>query len=157
MKEGRKPQYPEETCDDELQKMPHTKARKVKPQSRLEPALLDWWQARKADMLTITLRDAPTRIGTRIGQSINDFRSVPEHRPTFKVSSGQQRDLREEKTRSATPTFSTAQVRLLLVRNSTTPHCHHAHSSSRVRQCFSFTDLLLWFLYTNVEAGFSWC
>ena len=27
------------TPDDELQKMPHTKARKFKPQSRLEPAL----------------------------------------------------------------------------------------------------------------------
>ena len=37
MKEGRKPEYPEETPGDELQKMPHTKARKFKPQARLEP------------------------------------------------------------------------------------------------------------------------
>ena len=39
MKEGRKPDYPEETPDDKLQKMPPTKARKFKPQPRLEPAL----------------------------------------------------------------------------------------------------------------------
>ena len=31
MKEGRKPEYPEKSSDDELQKMPHTKARKFKP------------------------------------------------------------------------------------------------------------------------------
>ena len=31
-------EYPEKTPDDELQKMPHTKAGKVKPQPRLEPA-----------------------------------------------------------------------------------------------------------------------
>ena len=28
MKEGMKPEYPEKTPDDELQKMPHTEARK---------------------------------------------------------------------------------------------------------------------------------
>ena len=39
MKEGRKPEYQEKTPDDELQKMPHTKARKCMPQARLEPAL----------------------------------------------------------------------------------------------------------------------
>ena len=38
MKEGRKPEYPEETPGDELQKKPHTKARRFKPQARLEPA-----------------------------------------------------------------------------------------------------------------------
>ena len=53
MKEGRKPEYPEKTPDDELQKMPHTKA-------RLEPAQKRWWQARKADVLTVTLRVAPS-------------------------------------------------------------------------------------------------
>ena len=37
--EGRKPEYPEKTLDDELQKMPHTKAAKFKPQARLKPAL----------------------------------------------------------------------------------------------------------------------
>ena len=31
--------YPEKTTDDELQKRPHTKVRKFKPQARLEPAL----------------------------------------------------------------------------------------------------------------------
>ena len=36
MKEGRKPEYPEKTPGDELQKMPH--ARRFKPQARLEPA-----------------------------------------------------------------------------------------------------------------------
>ena len=39
MKEGRKPEYREKTPDDELQKIPHTKARKFKPQARLESAL----------------------------------------------------------------------------------------------------------------------
>ena len=38
MKEGRKPEYPGKTPDDELQKTPHTKARRFKPQARLEPA-----------------------------------------------------------------------------------------------------------------------
>ena len=37
MKEGRKPEYPEKTPGDELQKMPHTD-RRLKPQARLEPA-----------------------------------------------------------------------------------------------------------------------
>ena len=31
MKVGRKPEYPEKTPDDELQKMPHTKPRRFKP------------------------------------------------------------------------------------------------------------------------------
>ena len=38
MKVVRKPEYPEKTADDELQKITHTKARKFKPQARLEPA-----------------------------------------------------------------------------------------------------------------------
>ena len=38
MKEGRKPEYSEKTPGDELQKMPHTTARRFKPQARLEPA-----------------------------------------------------------------------------------------------------------------------
>ena len=38
MKEGRKPEYPEKTPGDELQKMPHTTARRFKPQARLELA-----------------------------------------------------------------------------------------------------------------------
>ena len=38
MKEGRKPEYPEKTPGDELQKMPHTTTRRFKPQARLEPA-----------------------------------------------------------------------------------------------------------------------
>ena len=38
MKEGRKPEYPEKTPGDALLKMPHTKARRFKPQARLEPA-----------------------------------------------------------------------------------------------------------------------
>ena len=39
MKEGRKPEYPEKTPDEELQKLPHTIEGKLKPQPRLEPAL----------------------------------------------------------------------------------------------------------------------
>ena len=31
MKEGKKPGYQEKTPDDELQKMPHTRARRFKP------------------------------------------------------------------------------------------------------------------------------
>ena len=58
MKEGRKPEYPEKTPGDELQKMPHTKARRFKPQARLEPAQWHWWQARKADVPTVTPRVA---------------------------------------------------------------------------------------------------
>ena len=38
MKEGRKPEYPEKTPGDELQKMPQTTAWRFKPQARLEPA-----------------------------------------------------------------------------------------------------------------------
>ena len=38
MKEGRKPEYPEKTAGDELQKMPHTTARRFKSLARLEPA-----------------------------------------------------------------------------------------------------------------------
>ena len=38
MKEGREQEYPEKTPGDELQKMPHTKARRFKSQARLEPA-----------------------------------------------------------------------------------------------------------------------
>ena len=56
MKEGKKPEYQEKTPDDELQKMPHTKARKFKPQPRLELALWYWWQAGKAGVLTIIPR-----------------------------------------------------------------------------------------------------
>ena len=36
MKEERKPEHPEKTPSNELQKMPHTKARRFKPQARLE-------------------------------------------------------------------------------------------------------------------------
>ena len=38
MKEERKPEYPEKTPGDVLQKMSHTTARRFKPQARLEPA-----------------------------------------------------------------------------------------------------------------------
>ena len=65
MKKGRKLEYPEQTPDNELQKMPHTKAQKSKPQPRLEPTLEHWWQARKADVLTITPHIAPS-IGGRL-------------------------------------------------------------------------------------------
>ena len=58
MKEGRKPEYPEKTPGDELQKMPHTNARRFKPQARLKPAQQHWWRARKADMQTVTPRVA---------------------------------------------------------------------------------------------------
>ena len=68
MKEGRKPEYPEKTPGDELQKMPHTTARRFKPQARLEPAQQHWWQARKADMLTVTPRVAFGITSHTVGQ-----------------------------------------------------------------------------------------
>ena len=79
MKEGRKPEYPEKTPGDELQKMPHFKARIFKPQARLEPAQLHWWQARKADVLTVTPRVAPNvglefnrlDLSSQCGQTLN--------------------------------------------------------------------------------------
>ena len=60
MKERRKPEYLEKTPDDEVQKMPPTKARKFKPQTRLEPPIQHWWHARKVDKLTTTSRTTPT-------------------------------------------------------------------------------------------------
>ena len=50
MKEGRKPENP----DDELQKMPRTKAPKFKPQPKLAPAFWHCWQAGETDVLTGT-------------------------------------------------------------------------------------------------------
>ena len=63
MKEGRKPEYPEKTPGDELQKMQHSTARRFEPQARLEPAQWHWWHAKKADMLTVTPRVAPKNFG----------------------------------------------------------------------------------------------
>ena len=59
MKEGRKPEYLEITPGDELQKMRHTTFRRFKPQARLEPTQQHWWQARKADVLTVTPHVTP--------------------------------------------------------------------------------------------------
>ena len=62
MKMGRKPEYPEKTPGDELQKMSHTEAQRFKPQARLELTLQHWWQTlvRKADVLTIIPHVSPT-------------------------------------------------------------------------------------------------
>ena len=38
MKEGVKSEYPEKTLGDELQKIPHTKARRIKPHAKFQPA-----------------------------------------------------------------------------------------------------------------------
>ena len=56
MKDGRKLEYPEQNPDNEFQKMSNTKARKLRPQPKLEPTL---WQARKAYVLAITPRVVP--------------------------------------------------------------------------------------------------
>ena len=58
MKSGRKPEYLEKTSGDKPQKMPHTTSRILKPQVRLEPAQKHRWQARQADVLTVTPRVA---------------------------------------------------------------------------------------------------
>ena len=47
-----------ENPGDELPKMPHTEARRFKTQPRLEPSQQHWWQARTADVLTVTPRVA---------------------------------------------------------------------------------------------------
>ena len=74
MKEGRKPEYPEKTPGDELRKKMPPKsirrailfdARRFKPQARLEPAQQHWWQARKADMLTVTPRVPSFGVGLK--------------------------------------------------------------------------------------------
>ena len=59
---GRKPEYLEKNPDDMPQKNPHIKARKLKPKPRSEPVLKHWWQARKADVLTITPRVVPKQV-----------------------------------------------------------------------------------------------
>ena len=69
---------PEKPPDDALQKMPHTKARKFKLQSRLEPKLQHWWQARQANRLTITPRAAPLiRRRENEGKSLSSERTSP--------------------------------------------------------------------------------
>ena len=45
MEKRRKPQYPEKTPNDELQKWPHTKARIFMPHLGLEAAPCHWWYA----------------------------------------------------------------------------------------------------------------
>ena len=61
MKEGRKPDYPATTLGDKLRKMLHTTARRLKPQPRHKPAQQRWWQARKADVLTVTPHHDPVQ------------------------------------------------------------------------------------------------
>ena len=78
MKEERKPEYPEKTPGNKLQKMPHTKARRFKPQARLKPAQQHSWQARKADVLTVTPHVAPLRVNIHLQTSKN-------HLPTLHV------------------------------------------------------------------------
>ena len=77
MKEGRKREYPEKTPGDELQKMPHTTARRFKPQARLEPAQQHWWQARKADMLTVAPRVRMTFTRTNVCWLVGCLLNVP--------------------------------------------------------------------------------
>ena len=56
MKEGRKPEYPEKPLATSFRKCHILQPERFKPQERLEPAQYHWWQARKADMLTVTPR-----------------------------------------------------------------------------------------------------
>ena len=64
--ERRKPEYPEKTPHDELQKIPHTKARRFKPidlspKRDANPHNSIGGQARKAGVQTVTPRVAPFR------------------------------------------------------------------------------------------------
>ena len=55
MKEGKQPEYPEKTPGDELQKMPHTKAQRFKPQARIRTrtiALMAGKESRHANHYT---------------------------------------------------------------------------------------------------------
>ena len=72
MKVGRKPKYPEKTPGDDLQKMSHAKARRFKPQARLEPAPQHLWQARKTDVQTVT----PMRVPKHFPTSHNNDNTV---------------------------------------------------------------------------------
>ena len=81
MKEGRTPEYPEKTPGDELQKMPYAAIRRFKPLERLEPGQQHWWQARKADALTVTPRVALVRMVT--SRVIADPVKGPAHAATF--------------------------------------------------------------------------
>ena len=64
MKEGRKPEYPEKTPGDELQKMPHTTARRFKPKARLTRAvaLVAGLESRHANRYTMR---RVSRVATR--------------------------------------------------------------------------------------------
>ena len=77
MKEGKKPENPEKTPGGETEKIPHATARRFKPQARLEPAQWHWWQARKADSLTVTPRVAPNFRFVRNRQTLPKFSSIP--------------------------------------------------------------------------------
>ena len=55
MKEGRKPEYPDKIPDDELQKIPHILQLEDSSPKRDSNPRMYRWQARKADMLTVTL------------------------------------------------------------------------------------------------------
>ena len=55
MKEGRKPKYPEKTPGDELQKMPHTIARRFKPQTGFQAILRNGCSILKKEIETETV------------------------------------------------------------------------------------------------------
>ena len=56
--------------------MPHTKARRFKPQARLEPPQQHWWQAKKADVLTVTPRVALHHLSYHHPPSVNNACAV---------------------------------------------------------------------------------
>ena len=60
MKEGRKPEYPEKTPGDELQKMPPYYSPKIQaPSETRTPHNSIGGRLEKVDVLTVTLRVAP--------------------------------------------------------------------------------------------------
>ena len=71
--EERKLEYPEKAPGDELQKMPHTKARRFKPQSRLKPEQQHWWQARKADVHMSLQTDGRGDFSPRVNMGSNSI------------------------------------------------------------------------------------
>ena len=64
--------------------MPHTKAQKFKPEPRLKPTLKYWWQARKADVLTITSHVAPNVLATCKMRLRDGFAQTVVHAATLR-------------------------------------------------------------------------
>ena len=71
---GEKTVYPETTPGDKLRILPHTKARRFKPQVRLEPTQQHRWQARKVDVLAVI----PSGLQLGRAEVLRRLRNLPD-------------------------------------------------------------------------------